>query len=205
MPYRKKYKCRSQCAKSIAKLALKKVNKINKAVEVKFYDTNMPLIEPSFHGTIIELNALGQGLTDSQRVGDKIRGTSFSSSWRILNNQLLYVTLRFILIWDKLNTINSTDQILMNTTGNQVLNSDYVVDRRVDFTVLYDRRFNMTSGHNRVSTFKINKKLNKTVTFQGGSQDIDQGSLKLIIFSNEDGTGDLPLVSGYSRFRYKDL
>ncbi len=212
MPYRRKYKKKGgRGAYSLAKKALKKVNKISRGVEHKHLTTAITQgnIDDDGHLVTTALNIPVQGLLDTNRIGDTILCKSvhlrlnFVTGSSDLNTQF-----RIILFWDKFNTISAVGSILANIGDSNAANSHYDVDLRRDWIKLMDKTVILQSPSG--SKMKhLNKvfKLNKMTQFIAASTTVSKGALRILYISNIDSGGidaDKPNVVGLARLFYTD-
>ena len=210
MPYRKKYYRRKKGKKttlSIAKTALKKVNKLSKAQEIKHYDLDFlgPILLDWF-GAVISLNVgIPQGLKDTERIGDLIYCLGVRIKFILSLNTIDRAMCRFILIWDKEDSIATADDMLSKTQNANVINSPYIVDDRHRYIVLHDKVVKLNNGQNRIRQVTMSKRLNKKTQFEAATTDVTKGRLKLFVFCDQD-VSELgrPFIEGWSRLWYKD-
>ena len=119
----------------MAKKALKITKKLQAGVEKKHYDLNfngpISLTDNSVGPVALNTN-IPQGTTDSQRIGDKIQmlGMRFKISVYWNDSELDCSLCRFIVIYDKEDSIVTASDFLSITGTNNVVNSPYFVDNR---------------------------------------------------------------------------
>lgn len=198
--------------KSDGTKALKKVNLLMKAIETKHFDFGIPLInDTNWDGNIRTINEVSQGSSDTNRDGDKIYMKSLSWRFDYSISDLANVfsnRIRTIIIHDKLNTITTVPNFLLQTGTTRAPEALFNYDRRLQYQVLYDRTivFNINSSSKNVSVKKTIK-LNKVVQFNAGTTTIQKGALKLIFISNVDTGGisqDKPNIEGAIRILFLD-
>lgn len=195
----------SKSAMKIAKKALKKVNKIEKAIELKFYDFQFNDNAVDWDGSLEELNEPPQGLGDQDRIGDKITAVSDDMRYTIVRGEVDAVV-RIILVWDKQNTLVDITNVLQLPTTNSTVNSAYTKDKRGEYIVLWDRSFALTAARTYITVHKF-RKINKNTQFENGGQDISTGALKIFYLSDVDPimtAAEKPNVRIYSRLLYSD-
>ncbi len=211
MPYKKHYKKRrSRGAYSLAKKALKKVNKISRGIEAKHLTTAITAGNIDDDGVFTSnLNIPVQGLLDTNRIGDTIMCKSIHLRMNYVTGSAnLNTQLRFILIWDKYDTIDTVSDILANTGDSNAANSHYNVDTRREWIKLMDKTVVLQSPSG--SKMKhLNKvfKLNKITQFNAAGTDINKGTLFLLYISNIDSglaDADKPNIVGLARLFYTD-
>jgi len=193
---------------AIAKKALKKVNKLASAQEIKHYDLDLqgPQVI-GFDGLLANLNAgINAGTSDTQRIGDKIKmlGTRLHYTLDLENADRC--VFRLILLYDKENTLPNADDFLSETGNPNVVNSPFLVDERHKFIILHDKKVNMSIGAFRRKFINFSKKINKMTQYVGGTTTVSKGILRLWIFSDVDPTDpQVPsLYEGFSRVYYAD-
>ncbi len=214
MPYRRRYKKRrykkrGKSAFSLAKKALKKVNKISKGVELKFVDRDLTSININDDGDFsISANDPSQGFSDTTRIGDKIRCTHMLLNGRIaIGDDNLNTQVRMIVFWDKRNTISTPADILTLTGTGLAPLGMYQHDLRGDWIKLWDRTFMLTDVNTSVAHFRKVIRLNKTSVFNDGSIVFNQGRINILYISNIDSSQpatSLPTAFVRSRVFYQD-
>lgn len=206
--YRRRYrKKKSNSAYAIAKKALKKANKVSAQQETKHYDLNfLGPFNLDWFGTVISLNVgIPQGLEDTKRIGDMIYCLGVRIKYILDINTSDRAMCRFILIWDKEDSIATADDMLSATGSPNVINSPFIVDDRHRYIVLKDKVVKMNNGDHRIRQITMSKKLNKKTQFEAATTDVTKGRLKLFLFSNIDATdASRPFIQGWSRLWYKD-
>lgn len=185
----------------------KKVSKISRSIEKKYYDNSFDYVL-DWDGDIHNCNGPASGLGDDERVGDKIFVTSLSFTFTLRRNNAGDIpTIRVIGIWDKLNTISSVSQLFIASSGNSFTYlSEYVVDDRAAFSVLFDKLYQLDSAGPNNITRRIKKTINKTTQFEASTTTITKGLLRLIFIASTDSAqATKPLIQGYTRVRYTDI
>ncbi len=212
MPYRKYKKRSGRGAYSIAKKALKKVNRISRGVEHKHLTTAITQGNVDDDGSLIAtaLNIPVQGLLDSNRIGDTIlcKSVHLRINYRAGDALTEPTQFRFILFWDKMNTVSAVGDILANIGDSNAANSHYDVDTRREWIKLMDKTVILTSPAGS-SMKHLNKvfKLNKITQFIAAGTTISKGALRILYISNVDsGAADnlKPNVVGLARLFYTD-
>jgi hypothetical protein len=191
----------------VAKKALKKVNQVSKAQEIKHYDLNfLGPFNLDWFGTAISMNVgIPQGLLDTNRIGDTIYCLGIRVKFVLDINTADRAMCRFILIWDKEDSISTADEMLSATGSVNVINSPFIVDDRHRYIVLRDKVVKLNNGDHRIRQVTMSKKLNKKTQFEAATTDVTKGRLKLFLFSNIDATdASRPFIQGWSRLWYKD-
>lgn len=209
MPRYRKYRKRKKYAKSakaLAKKALKKVNKIASGIEVKHHDLDITgPINIDWNPQQASLNLVPQGLTDTQRIGDKIKMLGMRFKIHLDLNGLSSALFRCIIMYDKENSINSELDFLEVTGVPNSLESPYDVDTRARYTILHDKVYTMSNGSNRKIQINLSKKINKFTQYLAGTTTIEKGRIRFWLYSD---TSDLlvtkPQWYGYSRVYYQD-
>lgn len=204
---RRRYKKKSKSAYAIAKRALKKATMVSKAQELKHYDLNfLGPFNLDWFGTVISLNVgIPQGLLDTNRIGDSIYCLGVRIKYILDINTSDRAMCRFILIWDKEDSIATADDMLSATGSANVINSPFIVDDRHRYIVLKDKVVKMNNGDHRIRQITMSKKLNKKTQYEASTTDVTKGRLKLFLFSNIDATdASRPFIQGWSRLWYKD-
>jgi hypothetical protein len=158
-------------------------------------------------GHLYSLNVPQQGLSDTERVGDRIWVDRMSFDlWRVLPGSASgRFSVRFLIILDRQNTITNLDQIFLGVDGSSSPLLQFVKDFRKQFVVLYDSGSNHMDQYNKGETTRSDRKLNIRTQFVSGTTTIATGSLKLVCFSNiADTVSQKPLLIGSVRVDYTD-
>ncbi len=187
MPYKRKYKRQTRkSAYSLAKKALKKVNRIRAGVETKFTDNELDRANVDWNGEIIPaFNDPLPGTDDTERIGDSVLCTSAHIRYRVaIGSSGLNTQFRIIVFWDKKNTINATNDILAFVGQNNATLAHYNVDRRSEWVKLWDHSFMLLNNHIRVRDFVKRFKLMKKTQYSAGTALINSGSIKMLVISN---------------------
>jgi len=191
----------------MAKKALKKVNNLSKRSETKHYDLDfLGPFQLDYLGTVISLNVgIVQGIADTERIGDSIFCLGNRTKFILDINTIDRSMCRFILMWDKEDSITIADNFLATTGDANVINSPYLVDERHKYIVLMDKIVSLNQGSTRIRQVNMSRKLNKKTQFEGGTTNVTKGRLKLWLFSDQDSlTVGRPKIEGWSRLWYKD-
>lgn len=216
MPYKRlkgKRRTRRRYAKKSMVAVAKKVAKreIAKNTEVKWYDIVYGKTGVDSAGTIQYLTKVPQGDTDNNRNGDKL-----TPKWlkMRLNFTIAPATdttnqVRFMIFRWKPNTSLSPpvlDNLFQNfslTVNTLVTLLPYTWDMRNQFTVLYDRVFQL----NEAQSLQIDKKIflrlaSKKVAFTGATTD-GADHICFATFSDSNAAPN-PQITVYNRLAYVD-
>ncbi len=208
MPYKRRYR-KKKGAYALAKRALKKVNKISKRVELKQNQKDITALAINWDGAILgfNLNDVTQGIGDSNRIGDRITNTSLYlgiDAFRGLDD----CTVRCIAFWDKQNTITAVNQILDFVGTPIAVVSDYHVDKRHEWTKVWDKVFTLSQFDVNIRQMRKRFKVNKLTQFNASTTVINTGALKLLYITdlaNGLPLTEYPIINGMSRFYFSDL
>jgi hypothetical protein len=174
--------------------------------EQKFLVTSVTVSADNV-GDIAILNSPTQGLSDSQRVGDRIWLSRFRFElWRVIPGTATgRFSLRFLIILDRQNTIQNMDQIFFTSSTSQAPFYQFVKDYRKQFVVLYDSGANHMDQYNKGDTLRCNRKVNIRTQFVASTATIATGALKLVYISNQnDNSNSKPILIGSLRVDYTD-
>lgn len=199
--YRKKYYKKKPYY--MARMALKKVNRIQRRQEKKFHDLEITATDTDWDGLLARLNLIPQGTGDTSRIGDKCIMTSCRIHLRLLLQNRNDAVFRIILIYDKQDVIDTIADLLFVTGQANVINSAYLVDNREQFQVLYDKRWILDDDDKRQRLVNIDRKINKLVKFDAGGTNVLTGGLKLFVMSANADTTPAEF-EGYSRVWFAD-
>lgn len=189
---------------SMAKTALRKVNKLNSIVksELKTIDHLFPTPQSGIP-TITSLTSLIQGTDYNQRIGRSIRLKSVQYQGNIGMNASATSTLYRIVIFvdnDNTGTPPASTDIGIGTV-NDIRSSNPNAMKR--FTILQDRLIRMATGNVLNFPLKGFRRLNHSVKYDGTAAiDTSQGSLWLLTVS--DQAINQPSITCTARVRYWD-
>ncbi len=195
---------------SDGKKALRMVTSLKRGVEVKHLDSLYDLNDTNWNGSIRTINAMAQGMKDTERIGDKVKITSVEMNFisKISEDSTIQTNrMRVIVIWDKQNSITLPSDFILTTGTTNAPEGFYNYDKRKEFVVLFDRKYNLIDEDKRLVSIHLFKKVNKLTQFNSATTTINTGALKLIFLSNVDDAGisaNKPDISGSVRVRYVD-
>jgi hypothetical protein len=195
-----------QSAMAKANKALALASKLQASREKKFLVSSLVQSGDNV-GHLLVMNAMDQGLGDSDRVGDRITCAHLRADlWRVIPGSATgRFSLRFLFIIDKQNTITSVDQVFLGTGSNICPFNQFVKDYRKQFVVLYDSGANHMDQYNKGDTVRINRKIQLRTQFQAASATILTGSIKLVILTNQgENSNSKPILIGSVRVDYTD-
>jgi hypothetical protein len=157
-------------------------------------------------GYIQELNPLTQGTSDSQRVGDRVRGHSLKLNlWRVISGSATgRFSLRVLIIHDKQNQITDVSQVFLGTDTAYAPLLQFVKDYRLRFSVLYDSHSNHMDQYNKGDCIHWSAKCGIKTQFLAASDDVVSGSIKLVAISNQQSSGSPPQLIGSIRYNFTD-
>lgn len=193
-PYKRVYKKKSMDAGT---LALKKVKKLENSLETKYITSNSTAILDN-GGTVFPLSSgIIQGLTDSERIGDKIKFLNLYMRLTVVapyfpltgNRYTLANFYRVIIYKDKCQNLNSvSDVIPAASVGNPfIINSFTIFDKKEEMKILYDKTFSIqNNGQDAQRQVRIKIPLRYLVSYDGaGAGDVEKNGLKMIVCSDE--------------------
>lgn len=204
--YKKKRMPISSYALKTAKKALRKVNIMNKATELKFVDLSFSRItDMPATGFLTILNTVPIGTGDNNRIGDKIFCKSVQIRFE-LNRGNQDSIIRMIVIRDKANTVLNSD--VLEYSGNDdafVPLNPYRRDTKYDYKVLMDKRFIVSNVERNIYFKSYNIKLNCLTQFATASNIIEHNAIKILFFTDAFGavTWD-PTIYFMSRLYFTD-
>lgn len=199
---------------SIAATAATMVAKRYLNTETKFYDSSVAQTPNNVTGTSNLLNAMGQGASSEQRVGNSIRMKSVFFQGRVnIHASATSSTVRLALVLDR--QANGAAPSYSSAAGGNGIYENATVDSWRDmgntkrYTILATRRI-VVDSDDPEKTFLLKSKLpyaaGKVAYYPGVSAgsigDISTGSLYLFCFSDE--VTNVPSVDGRVRVRYLD-
>jgi hypothetical protein len=194
-----------------AKMALAKASQLERFMEDKYYDFAASITALDRDGDLSVWNPIPQGDTDITRDGDylfmkhvEIRASVWHDPQT--GNQGASAGTRFILFYDKQNTIASVDDLL-DTSGADETNmlSPIIWDNRKQVQILLDVMINADGVWKERVLCNWFVKLNKQTQFSAGSTNITTGALKGLLISDRASTDTyLPQFHYYYRIVFKD-
>lgn len=187
----------------VAFKALKLARRVADAVntEYKYIDSTLSANAFDNAGTMSIQNAIAQGLSDSQRVGDSAKIQNVS--WRYYVQNVTGKTMaRVMLLWDPQNRVTAVNQILETTGSVLAPISPKLYDTRFQTKVLYDRIHNLYDDKPQ-DYVDIQIPINLHTQFLAASTTITTGALRLVLISNQL-IAAAPTLNSYMRVTFTD-
>jgi hypothetical protein len=202
---------RPMSSKQMASLALSKAMQLERYMEDKYYDFAGSITSLDRDGDLSVWNPIPQGDTDITRDGDYLFMKHVdirASIWHDpqTGNQGASAGVRFILFYDKQNTITAVDDLL-DTSGADVTNmlSPIIWDIRKQVEILLDVMIDADGVWKERVLKQWRIQLNKQTQYSGGSTTITTGALKGLLISDRASTDSyLPQFHYYYRIVFKD-
>lgn len=175
--------------------------------EIKRFDLSPAGAVVTSAGTLIRVGAMAQGVTHSERIGNRIYAKYIRFSAVIVNNAAVQSgAVRFIMFIDTEGTTANPATIasLLDTVvaGNGItsaINSDHTQR----YTILMDKVVTVSAGGPTQLQFKKFRRLKLVSYFVGGlSTDLDKNTVYIAMLSGEAVNG--PTVIYHSRFAFND-
>lgn len=127
---------------------------LNANIENKYLQAEFTL--PNYidtAGTLQQLNIMGQGTDNGQRVGQQIRHCKLDLRFQCFNAASNFCRVRFILFWYRQETgstptvasILATNSVAVNGTANSIVSSYYMRNESA-YQIIYDKTMTLTSG-----------------------------------------------------------
>ncbi len=181
--FSKKYPAKS--TRAIAKKALRKVNKINKNIEVKYFDS-VSGITVDNDGNVVHLTGIAQNDLVDGRTGNQVTVTKIEGRYTIdIDPTDLSISFRIILLQD---TQQVTDvapavlDIMQVSTPVAPINRP----RMKRFKILKQRLFTLSNSGKTMQAFTWIIKTNINVRWNGtGAGDIQRNNLYMCLISDE--------------------
>lgn len=209
-PYRKRRVNRKTGKPTVASVN-RKVMKIQRAIEYKhldtFYSSTVGLT-----GTVFPISNALQGISDSQRVGDKLTTTSVMIKYMLTQYDVPYNTFRVVVLRARSGGAQpAIGNVFLQGSGPQaalpslwMYNIDWFRSGKakilMDKTIVLQGPNDAEPGH-ITRSMKIPFRTN--VQFQGGSQGANNQLYVMIV--SDSGTTPSPRVSVNVRINYLDL
>lgn len=187
-----------------AEQALRIASSLQRAVEVKYIDYISGGGVVDWDGKLLVINDVAQGLTDTERNGDRIHLRRLTIRGFVELNGSANPLLQMMIIWDKQDTLVAPSNVL-SVTGNSIAPiANLLWDRRYEFKVLAQRKLAVDTYHPLVP-FEFSLKLDKNTQFQAGSTTIQTGALKFLFISSINSVSVQPLIWYHARTEFTDL
>lgn len=172
--------------------------------EKKVHDISSSF-EPTTTGTVIHLNPVSQGDTNTSRDGNSILAKYLGVRTRsIMHSTATATYIRYMIIQDTQQVSDTTPtigDILQDVSVLSFYDRNLNVGR---FKVLHDKVQNLDVINRWSGQLNFNCSLNHHTKFNGtAGSDIQKNGLYLVLLSNE-ATGTKPNVTYESRFAYYD-
>lgn len=192
----------------IAKRADKKANLALRQQETKFvyYDAAITAVvnDASVTGNSIVMGqSIPQGTGVTQRDGFETIAKSVKGLWT-MQRGTVDTCYRLLVVWDKEMTVNpSSATFLRDVNSINVTKSDFNMENRGRYQVLYDTGPKAITSQDPYHTHKFNRKINKKVQYQANTNILVKGGLRFIWYSDISvaGAANAPIL-GYS-LKYK--
>jgi hypothetical protein len=202
---------RPMSSKQMAKMALSKAMQLERYMEDKYYDFAASITSLDRDGDLSVWNPIPQGDTDITRDGDYLVMKNVeirASVWHDpqTGNQGASAGVRFILFYDKQNTISAVSDLL-DTSGDDETNmlSPIIWDIRKQVEILLDVMIDADGVWKErvLKHWRVN--LEKQTQFSAGSTTVTTGALKGLLISDRASTDSyLPQFHYYYRIIFKD-
>ncbi len=208
MPFRRKRMFKVRKGKE-GKLALKKVNKLMKAIERKRIDTKISSTSGTA-GTIVPLSLTQPGSDgEADRIGNKISLSSIYFPYSIrMNTADDFVQMRVMIVLDK--QVNGATfalaDLLQFTATEENIVSPYNLDGALRFKVLYDKKHSLNQGARPNLTAKMYSPLNGILARYSGATAVIGGveNTGLFLVHISDEATNSPVILGQARVRFRD-
>lgn len=208
MKYKYKYKKRyNKKRNNDGTKALAIVKKLEKNVETKYKDLDVATAV-SDAGAVQSMYLIAQGDSHATREGLKITVKSFFMRMRVAlgsGSAQASQTLRLILFRDNQQISDSTPAVgdILETID---FDSPLALTNGGRFTVLMDKLVTINRASAEQRHFKVYKRLNSQVRFNGASStDVQKNGLYLLYLSDINAISQPPLIKYRTRVAYTDL
>jgi len=177
--------------------------------EFKWYDafnTQVPFSNPNGPSTpqFFALDNIAQGVTQSERVGDKIKASSIFGRmfFAETGTPLQDIVVRMLLFIWKAPSAPTLAQIFQDPTQvTSPLNRDF----SMNIAILKDKSWALNNGHNQVQHYKFHKKLWYTNQYQSDTSNLtSRNGLYVVFNTNFPISANAPTLDYYFRLTYQD-
>lgn len=199
--FRRRYRRKRKVGKTVKRFVKAQ---INKNLEYKYHTAYYNPSSIPNNGTVTALINISQGLLDIERVGDeiKLRTITFRYTVTVADNHNF---LRFIIFQFKTSNVfpPSVSSVLNGTSPTHL--SQYNVDNRSNYQVLYDRTHVMdTDDPAKIITGRVNMKYCKRkLQFIAGSPTQGTNMIYALAISDSSAAPN-PSIIGEINFWYTD-
>lgn len=156
------------------------------------------------NGVVYNMISIAQGMGDTQRIGDTIKLKTITFKYSVTNADTYNITRLIIFQWKMNNSYPPTFTNVLNGTSPTVY-SQYNVDNRQNFQVLYDRSHTTDADDPiKIVRGRINcKYAKKELTFYAGSASNGNQLIYALAISDSSASSH-PLIEGEFNFWYTD-
>lgn len=178
------------------------------SVEYKYHQVVGSGISVINGGTMIGLNSMSQGTTDTTRIGDSAKNQSLYMHYRFRANDAQSQTARIILFWDKQNiAINADDYLNSSEVSTSVAPMTFKDrDNRFRYRTLYDSGplavVDSTSSQYINRTVKLS--INLHTQFDAASTTIQTGRLWMLVIGSQPSASNNCTFDYVSRLTFTD-
>lgn len=217
----KTFKKKNDLTNKVKKVVNRQIAKIT---ELKFFDTKMSskrVQRGSNPQAVTCLTLVAQGLLDENRVGDKLTLTSLNMRITVQLSQQttaisLYSVHRIIILqyhpqYDCSVAIPLTYFMFPSDTGQEYTRGQYTIDRKKDFSIIYDKTFSFYDSNaggsmaNKFHGYNISlKRAQKDVQYDAASASTMRNSLWCYVLGPDDNAVTNPVTFGTWRIRFRD-
>lgn len=178
--------------------------------EVKWWEQNWTAsADYSGTSTHVSLVDIAQGSAYNQRVGDKMRFKSAHISFTAIPGDSVNVLRLIVYQWHPLSTGSAPvpSSVLSNVSNAYAAISQYNVTNNQDFSILYDKSWNLNGYNNAQITknvwIKGGKFLDRNIHFQAGSSTIKKNGI-FALWISDSSAASHPQVIAVIRTRFTD-
>lgn len=183
-----------------------RVAKLERAVQVKHDDTVLQGETYAYDAWFtIDLNVVDQGDADTERIGDRITNLCLDVNYLVKQNGSNANVTRFIVIWDKQDTISTQADLLAASTANYSYLSHFNYDTQSQFIVIHDE-FILHDGvyNDSWQGSKCINLWNRITRFNSATTTINTGVVKMFLLSDVADSGGKPAMWMAIRFYFSD-
>jgi hypothetical protein len=184
----------------------RRVSKLERAIQTKHDDTVLQGETYAYDAWFTaDLNVIAQGDADTERIGDRISNLCLDVNYLVKQNGSTANVSRFIVIWDKQNTISTQADLLAADTSAFAFISHFNYDTQSQFTVLHDQLI-LHDGVYNDSWLGTNciQLGNRITRFNSASTTINTGVVKMFLLSDVADAGTKPAMWMTVRFYFTD-
>lgn len=203
---KKKQKTAAITARSASLLVNRALRKIEEVKWIEFSATEAVDYAGTAHH---DITAIAQGSTVNTRVGDRMRFKSAHITMTVIPGDAVNVFRCIVYQWHPLSTGAAPvpSSVLTHTSDAYAAISPYTVNNENDYSILYDKTWNLNAYDMAQKTINIwiksGKFLKRDIHYQTGSSTVHKNGIYLLLISDSSAAAH-PQAIWHVRTRWAD-